>query len=262
MATNNDRQDISVLITDKSVKIIMGISILLGTIFVVCRFYIRYTRQRLWGCDDSICIIAWGCFVGASIGYASILAPMSRIAAVGRGDAPVYATMQDDAAYFSRVFFATVLLFWSILWLVKVYLLIQVKKFVDRLRTYMIIWWVIVGYTALVFVGCIIGLFLECHSFSDGLRGNCATERDVYAIHVIQWWAFSADMSTDAAIALFPIPILMKMKLSRRRKWGTIAVFSVGFLSAIASIVRIMIIMSASGKKEPNIPWQATWGII
>lgn len=73
---------------------------------------------------------------------------------------------------------------------------------------------------------------------------------------------FSKGLLIGPLVAIFPIPILASLTISKIRKLAIIGIFSVGFLSVIASVVRFAQVMATTGKNEPSVFWQATWGMI
>ncbi|KAM0127281.1 hypothetical protein ACHAP3_008849 [Botrytis cinerea] len=260
---SNENSTAAVFISNTGARILASFAVIISTVFVASRFYIRYTHKRLWYIEDNLSLAAWSFNFAACMGYLAILEPFGRLIAVSRGEIPVYATVADDAVYVPRVLFPTNLLFWTTLWTVKLLLLMQVKRLLDRQKRHTRIWWCISAFTLVVYIGCVISQFLACRSLAAWFEvGACGTPHDVYASFVSTVWAFCADITTDIIIAVFPMPILWRLQMSQKQKLGIIGVFSVGFMSAIASIVRFTAVMITNGTSQPSVVWQAAWGMV
>jgi hypothetical protein len=54
--------------------------------------------------------------------------------------------------------------FWSTLWAVKLSLLCMFQKLTIGLSTYTKIWWGVMAFTIITFVGCVISAFTSCSS--------------------------------------------------------------------------------------------------
>ena len=64
------------------------------------------------------------------------------------------------------------------------------------------------------------------------------------------------------AVMLFPIRLLVKLQLSKHRKWGIILVFSVGAIGICASIIRVDEVRRSSKSSQPSAIWLAEWSMI
>ena len=141
--------------------------ITLATCFAVARLGIRAWKSRFWIIEDVTVCLAWACFVAMSIGYICVTPAVYRIAAVGNKEVAPYPTIKEDSEYLVKIFFPNTLLLWTTLWLVKFALLLQCRRLIDRLHTQIIIWRCIVGFTVVVYVGCIITEFTSCRNLHD-----------------------------------------------------------------------------------------------
>lgn len=150
-----------------------------------------------------------------SIGYICVTPAVYRISAVGSGDRAPYPTLKDDIGYLNKIFFPNTFLLWTTLWLVKLALLLQCRRLIDRLYTQVVIWRCIVGFTALVYVGCIVSEFTSCRNLHDWFTpgtsipqhlyasyANCSSEmcltpRDARASVISLFYSFAVDVVTD-----------------------------------------------------------------
>lgn len=139
----------------------------LGTCFVLMRFTIRAIKRRFWILEDVTVALAWACLVALCVGYIKVTPAVFRIAAVGRGQRAQYPTEKKDIEFLLKVFFPGTLLLWCCLWLVKFALLLNCRRLVHRQPAYMVIWWCIVGYAIVTFIGCVASELTSCRSMHD-----------------------------------------------------------------------------------------------
>jgi hypothetical protein len=124
----------------------------LGSVFVLARFVttqlVRPTRflvQDLW------VYFAYALFVAMTVLYIVVIPTLYRITAVSEGQSPPYATILEDSNFLIRVFFTTAILFWSVLWAIKLSFLALYKKLLDGLHNvYIKLWWAVVVFCFLV----------------------------------------------------------------------------------------------------------------
>ncbi|KAI6776559.1 hypothetical protein HG530_000504 [Fusarium avenaceum] len=90
------------------------------------------------------------------------------------------------------------------------------------------------------------------------LPGHCS---DALTI----WYVMAGfNLVTDIFVFCLPLPVIRSLKLPKRQKAMLLAIFSVGFLTCITSIVRIRTLKTAASTKDPN--WDnvdaATWSFL
>ncbi len=138
--------------------------IALATCFTVIRVAIRAWKGRFWLTEDVTVCLAWTCFIAMTIGYICVTDTLYRVSEVGNSDMPPYQGFQEDTVFVLKIFFPNTLLLWTTLWLVKLALLLQCRRLIDRQPRCLAVWWVIVGLTSLFYVGCVVSEFTSCHS--------------------------------------------------------------------------------------------------
>ncbi|KAL8910196.1 MAG: hypothetical protein Q9171_004494 [Xanthocarpia ochracea] len=99
-----------------------------------------------------------------SIGYICVTDTVYRISDVGNKVRPPYPAFQDDTVFLLKIFFPNTLLLWTTLWLVKFALLLQCHRLIDRRPHYLATWWIIVAFTSLFYIGCVVTEFTSCRS--------------------------------------------------------------------------------------------------
>ncbi|KAL8812128.1 MAG: hypothetical protein Q9200_001272 [Gallowayella weberi] len=237
--------------------------ITLATSFTAVRLGIRVCKRRFWWLEDIIVCLAWACCTAMTIGYICVTNAVYRISAVGTHRKPPYPELEDDFLYLVKIFFPNTLLLWTTLWLVKFALLLNCRRLVDRRSTYVVIWQIIVAITALLYIGCVITEFTSCRSLHAWFTFQaCNSERDARASVISLFFSFTADIVTDLMIMIFPLRILHMLQLGRIRKISIMAIFGVGMICIVTSIIRVTQIHSKSRSKQPSPSWLIVWAIV
>lgn len=87
---------------------------------------------------------------------------------VSVGRAPVTPAFLAHASVYLKLQFASTLLFWSCLWAVKGCFLAFFYKMTEGLRPQRIALWVVVGVTAMSYIGAVVTYPVSCTSFVLG----------------------------------------------------------------------------------------------
>ncbi|KAL8919906.1 MAG: hypothetical protein Q9172_004754 [Xanthocarpia lactea] len=237
--------------------------IALATCFTAARLAIRAWKRRFWLLEDIVVSLAWTCFTAMSIGYICVTDTVYRISDVGNKLRPMYPAFQDDTVFLLKIFFPNTLLLWTTLWLVKFALLLQCRRLIDRRPNYLATWWIIVAFTSLFYIGCVVTEFTSCRSLRAWFTfGQCWTDRDHRASVVSLFYAFAVDIITDLMIMMFPLRILWNLQLNRIRKLSIMAIFGVGIVCIITSIVRVANLHSKAQSSQPSPSWLILWAVV
>ena len=142
-------------------------SVALAGCFVVARTTIRmYTLAKLQ-LDDYWIYSAWVILLINAI-LTTLQAP--HLYYVARGTAglvPMDERLMQHGNAYVRYEFASIGLFWTVLWCVKASFLTLFWKLFEGLHGYRRWWWGVVVFTVLAYVGCWIASVLNCHPPSD-----------------------------------------------------------------------------------------------
>jgi hypothetical protein len=124
----------------------------LSSLFVVARIVIiQLVRSKRWQTQDLFIYVAYILFVIMTVLYIIVTPKLYRITSVLEGELEPYATMLDDTNFMIRVFFINSLLFWCILWTVKMSFLVLYKRLIEGLHdVYIKLWWGVVAFWSLV----------------------------------------------------------------------------------------------------------------
>ncbi|KAF2139550.1 uncharacterized protein K452DRAFT_62192 [Aplosporella prunicola CBS 121167] len=231
---------------------------------VTARFIIRIWKRKGPQIEDFLVLLSFGLFLALTISYIIVTPPMFRVYNVEMGKAPPYPTMIDDAVFMVKIFFYNTMLLWFTLWTVKFSLLALYRRLMTNLRTYIILWWILVIFCALTLIGAVISNITSCHSmrawFTPGL---CTTPRDINAQIASLYYAFAVDVLTDLLIMALPIRLIWNLQMPRMEKAGIGALFCTGFVCIIIAIIRVVQIGTRAGNNStPSSSWLALWAIV
>lgn len=141
---------------------------------MIVRFAIRTVKRRFFILEEIFAILAWAFMVAICATIISITRTSFKAAAVTAGYEAPYSGWPQDTYKVSVAIFVTGILFWSCLWCVKMALLLQCKRLIERQPIYTVIWWCIVVFVGLSYIACYIPSFFVCSDirnlFNNGER--------------------------------------------------------------------------------------------
>ncbi|GFF83700.1 hypothetical protein IFM61392_08953 [Aspergillus lentulus] len=91
---------------------------------------------------------------------------------------------------------------------------------------------------------CVLSAILNCipvSAFWDStIQGNCISRKFL--------WFFNASLNivTDLVILIMPIPVLSRLHLPQKQKFGVIVVFAAGIFTCITSMIRLKYVATAT----------------
>ncbi|KAH0544804.1 hypothetical protein FGG08_001033 [Glutinoglossum americanum] len=244
-------------------KIIIWTMIGVNIVFVVARTFARYMKLRKVQLEDIMMYLALAFFLAMAGVYLLVLPPLYRVIDVSAGRKPLYYGFFDDGYVIIKGFFATTMLFWATLWAVKVSLLLLFRRLMVGLTNYMRLWWTLLIFTLITFVGCVVSEVLSCeHWFQIGITGSCNSPRDEYAQKICLFYALAADLITDILIMALPMRLLWNLRISRAEKISVACIFGVGVICMIFATIRVISISQKAETGQASPTWLALWAVI
>ncbi|KAL1639076.1 hypothetical protein SLS58_008278, partial [Diplodia intermedia] len=227
---------------------------------VITRFSIRIWKRKPLQIEDLLVGIAWAAFLALTISYIVVTPPMYHLYAVSGGRADPYPDMMDDALFIIKVFFYSTMLLWVTLWAVKFSLLALYRRLMNGLRTYVVLWWILVVFCAAV----------RRHIRQEDFRvvltrmppdlRECGTPRDINAQIASLYYAFAVDILTDLLIMALPIRLIWNLQMPRAEKLAVGALFCSGFVCITMAVLRVVQIgVKAGNNSTPSSSWLALW---
>lgn len=165
-------------------------------------------RKIPYQTEDIFMYLALVSFILTVALYYSTIDTFFRVTALSEGREKPWATLNDDLVLMLKEFFVVQFFFWLTLWAVKWSLLFMFKRLTHGLPIYNQIWWAVLVYSVLVFIGCCISNFTSCSSMKAWFTaGECSTSaRDARAKAISLWFSLAADLSTDLLSMPNPLP--------------------------------------------------------
>ncbi|KAF3388275.1 hypothetical protein DPV78_012285 [Talaromyces pinophilus] len=239
-------------------------TIAITTVFTIARFAVRWTQQKgELQIEDGICLFSWVSFLVMAILYIVVTPALYRVdTAVSTGQ--FYPELLKDSLYVTEIFFANTIIFWIVLWSVKLSLLFLYRRLFVGLPDQMKWWWAVLIFTLLMFIGCVISNFTSCSSMHAWFTpGECSTHRDAVAQVASLYFSFAVDVITDLMIMLLPWKLIWLLRLPFMEKVALGGVFGVGLVCVVMAIVRTVSVgMESRSDNTPSSSWLMLWGLI
>jgi hypothetical protein len=124
----------------------------LATVFVLARIVTtQLVRPKRWLPQDLFIYFAYLVYLVMTVLYIVVTPTMYRLSAVSERKLEPYAAIRDESLFMIKIFFCNTLLFWVILWTVKMSFLMLYRKLMEGLQdVYIKLWWALVMFWFLV----------------------------------------------------------------------------------------------------------------
>ncbi|EXF83067.1 hypothetical protein CFIO01_06239 [Colletotrichum fioriniae PJ7] len=237
----------------KAVIACATISAGLAGLIVGLRFFARLYPARLLGKEDWCIFIAWLFSAATSIGMCL---------QVKTGMAEEFSTL---SVYQQQTFFKwaylTIIFYNTGLACVKVSILLLYLRILRDLN-YRKACYVVLFIVVCVSLWTVLSSIFFCvpitKNWDRAITGVCFSQG-------IAWFVNAAlNILTDFMILILPLPILPKIKQSRRQKIGLYLIFALGFFICVVSILRIPSLIAAKYSRDPTLdsPGIAKWSVV
>jgi len=216
----------------KGIIILEAIFIPLMLLAVAARVWVRTRIVKIWGADDTTCILAACGSIAHMIVYTQTF-PLG----FGRHLWDIRAiTLIDPSA--DRILSANGIAYpWTVCF-AKLSILLFYKRIFGIYRKMQIAVWVgifinVVLYTA--FAGLSIGSMIKCTGLAQVNDPYCLFNEGINVLLTSM-----VNVITDFYVLLLPIPRLIKLQLKQNRKLGLLLVFSSGLGACATSLARLI----------------------
>ena len=245
-----------------------------GAVFVVMRLAARWYKLRRppLQLDDIFMYLALVSFAITTALYYATIATFFNLMAIEAGKMAPYASLQSDLVVMLKEFFVVQFFFWLTLWAVKWSLLFMFKRLTDGLPRYNMIWWAVLAFSIITFIGACVSNFTSCSSMHAWFTaGECTTARDSRAKDISLWFALAADLATDVlgtfhvqhclaallipSVMAVPIRVLYHLRVSLLEKISIALVFMVGLLTMVTAIIRAVSLEASASAGQVSTTW-------
>ncbi|KAH8767639.1 hypothetical protein BGZ57DRAFT_856718 [Hyaloscypha finlandica] len=242
-----DTQDDS----DKTLLRILIVCLIVYCVLVVLRAWARWVKTlHLPLSSEDVCMyFGLASFATTCLLYLSYLPKLHDLSQVPTGQIEAHASMEADMVAVLKGLLVIEIFFWPTLWAVKLSLLCMFQKLTIGLSTYTRIWWGVMAFTIITFVGCVISALRAvqvCMLCSASVMSVPRQEMRS------QW--------PQASVMAIPVHILYTIRISTTQKFAVGIVFTVGILTIIVGIIRITSMNSSFKKGEVTTLWSVVEG--
>ncbi|KAF3046373.1 hypothetical protein E8E12_005915 [Didymella heteroderae] len=209
----------------------------IATAVVVMRVYTKLGVVRKMLAEDYWLIVAWLCFAGFHV-----VVFMFEALPLGVHQWDLTAR---KAMVHARLFHISVAIYALIVIPLKVAIILQIRRIFmphnRSLHARPILLWIIDGFLMLnvmFYIALFLFQFLACRPLARAwnplVAGTCV--KDKMVLHIV---SASINTASDLIIMILPQPVIWRLELSTKRKWGLSAVFLLGGLACAASAIRL-----------------------
>ncbi|KAH6722948.1 hypothetical protein BKA61DRAFT_663682 [Leptodontidium sp. MPI-SDFR-AT-0119] len=220
-----------------------GLAIGLVTIFTLGRFYVRIWITKAVYIEDWFCIASWVLTILFCTG--GFLSPLSE------GRLHTSELSPADLMRGQKVEYATSLLYGPGVWCIKVTLLLILVRVFTPFRKVISAVWAFISVMLVYYI--IVTALKVCictpirSRWDPQIPGRCLDEFILYFIDSC------LSIVTDLIILLLPIPLVLSLRVSTRKRIRTIALLGAGGLATATTIIRlIMVIQLNNTSSKPG----------
>ncbi|KAK7906396.1 hypothetical protein PG985_016402 [Apiospora marii] len=211
------------------------ICILVATTAVTLRVYTRHFLLNRVGPDDFMAVAAL-----AAITALGAITIIHTNFGLGSHIYDIVATDPLLIMDFFKFFYLGVVVYNVSLIFVKLSLFLQYYRLVDQVPRYRPLFlcagFVVMGWTvAMVFTMTFICVPVYAY-WDKSVPHVCLSDP------VMQLTNSVGNIVTDVMLLLLPMPVLWNLRLPPRQKWSVIAIFSLGFITCIVSLLRVIFV--------------------
>lgn len=192
----------------------MWTGIAFAVLFTTLRTAIRiHVFHRLFA-DDACVYFAVMILITLGVLYNHAIPVVYKIERAVYGEVIYSPNFKEQVEFFLKLQFSIIILFWTSLWAVKLSFLIFYRKFLGRLRGYMIWWKLTFVFTVLAYLGCQATNLKSCtpisRFFHFGMRMRgiggchiltvidaCESKQNIYFENVNLYYSTAVDVVCD-----------------------------------------------------------------
>jgi hypothetical protein len=123
---------------------------ILASLLAAARLIVSIIRPKKFQWEDGWLLAAYTFFMTIAILYQIVAPAMFRLEALGKGEIEPYPTIAKDGLFVQKIFFVVTSGLWFTLWCVKASLLALYKRLMVGVKSYIIMWWIVVATSFIV----------------------------------------------------------------------------------------------------------------
>ncbi|MCJ1331320.1 hypothetical protein MMC10_008009 [Thelotrema lepadinum] len=222
---------------------------ILATIGVALRFIARYIHRAGFGADD------WLILAALPFGWGMCIATIIAVNfGLGRH---VGTVLPQDLLRFGQAYFSTELLWATSIPLIKISILLLYIRIFGRQRYFRLTAYSLSLLTICWSIMVILVCAFQCRPVSyiwdkSIAGGSCIDALQFFVV------GSTIDVVTDFAILLLPLPSVVRLQLGVWQRVGLVAVFLLGSLTCVFSLVRLVVITQQLANFDLDVTWAST----
>lgn len=173
------------------------LGIVVTSVVGALRAYVRIAKQGRLHSDDFALFFGLALYITLCALYIADIPYLYSVMEWLSGKTQLSPKIVADYTQMMKYNYAVTMFFWAVLWCVKISLLLFFRRVILR-TNFIKVWWVILVFTILTFIGCVISQFTSCDSIHDFTRlGACVSPRNQRAQIISLYYSFAVDVLTD-----------------------------------------------------------------
>ncbi|KLJ11062.1 hypothetical protein EMPG_13641 [Blastomyces silverae] len=229
-------QTVQIWIHERALFAFIIAMVVLGSVILIPTAYLRWKHKRLKEVEAVLIVAGYLFFLAYQIMLLKIQPIIYRQSLVGLGRMAPYPTILEERQTAVTLTIVSVIVFVTCLWCIKISLLFFIRQVIKGLPDELRWWAVIMTYTVVTWLFCFLITLFSCGG--------------------------PAALGRRQLLMILPVRLILNLRISRARKLAAAALFSVGVLCMIASIIRLVQIGSKTGVHNPNVQWISLWGSV
>ncbi|KAK8034232.1 hypothetical protein PG993_009227, partial [Apiospora rasikravindrae] len=238
--TPNFENPVDVLNTINLVSQILSIVVM--TIFLALRVYVKARVAPPFLLDDWACGIAWTRY----------LKLMSKPSGTLRGGYHAWDLTVQDYEGFLKALYADTIVYGPNAWFTKFALLLVIARVFGSFRATRISAWVIIILMLCYYVPVLIIKIQICRPISSywdlSIKGvDLVSQRAIFIADTV------VSTVSDTAVLLLPIPAIISLRMHIAQKLKIWSMLGLGGIATMASIVRMVIVMKLQSSNDQSV---------
>nr|RBQ86596.1 hypothetical protein FVER53263_13925 [Fusarium verticillioides] len=201
----------------------------IACIFLILRIWARVRKLGLLAIDDGLIILAACCLIGDLI----IQQHMWNL-----GMADMANASRDDFIQIMKMIVPGSILYVTSLWAIKIALVLFYKRLAAPGTKLQIIYNVTLGLLVIFWATIFFHIIFQCFPHDKRWSQDPNYQCDPKEAEKNYWLTVILNIGTDVITISLPITMVMKLQMKTKQKIGVAAIFALGFLVVIASIIR------------------------
>ncbi|KAH6886269.1 hypothetical protein B0T10DRAFT_539314 [Thelonectria olida] len=204
-------------------------STVIAFFFLVARLWIRFRKLGALGIDDGLIVLSMCCLIGDLV----IQQHMWNL-----GMADIATASREDFIQIMKMIVPGSILYVSSLWAIKFALVLFYKRIAAPGTTLQTIYNVALGVLAASWTTIFFHIIFQCYPHDKRWSKDPTYQCDPANSDINYWLTIILNISTDVAIISLPISMVLQLQMKPKQKLGVSAIFALGILVVIASIIR------------------------